>query len=110
MCQKHCAACEALFTRRRNVPQQRFCSKPECQRERRRRWQREKLSEDAVYKGKLKFVKVSVDDESALAGRYNVMSIPTLMIFKKGKLADVRMGALPEPDLREWIEKNIGKK
>ncbi len=70
----------------------------------------EKLSEDAGYKGKLKFVKVSVDDESALAGKYNVMSIPTLMIFKKGKMTDVHMGAMPEPDLRDWIEKNIGKK
>jgi len=45
-----CAACEALFTRRRNVPDQRFCSKPECQRERRRRWQRQKLKADPDYR------------------------------------------------------------
>ena len=35
MCRKHCAACDDLFTPRRTVPNQRFCSKPECQRERR---------------------------------------------------------------------------
>ena len=45
-----CAACEDLFTRRRNVPDQQFCSKPECQRERRRRWQRQKLKEDPDYR------------------------------------------------------------
>lgn len=50
MCRKHCAACDDLFTPRRNVLNQRFCSKPECQRERRRRWQRKKLREDADYR------------------------------------------------------------
>ena len=45
-----CAACEDLFSPRRNVPDQRFCSKPECQRERRRRWQRQKLKEDSDYR------------------------------------------------------------
>ncbi len=46
MCRKRCAACNSLFPPRRNVPDQAFCSKPECQRERRRRWQREKLRQD----------------------------------------------------------------
>jgi hypothetical protein len=36
--------------RRRNVPHQKYCSKPECQRARRHRWQREKLSQDADYR------------------------------------------------------------
>ncbi len=45
-----CAACEDLFTARRNVPDQKYCSKPECQRERRRRWQRQKLKEDPDYR------------------------------------------------------------
>ena len=50
MCGKRCAACDDLFTPRRNVPNQEFCSKPECQRERRRRWQREKLKQDPDYR------------------------------------------------------------
>ncbi len=50
MCQKYCAACNDRFTPRPNVPDQRFCSKPECQRERRRRWQRKKLKKDADYR------------------------------------------------------------
>ncbi len=45
-----CAACDDLFTPRRNVPDQKYCSKPECQRERRRRWQRQKLKEDPDYR------------------------------------------------------------
>jgi hypothetical protein len=45
-----CAACDDLFAARRNVPSQTYCSKPECQRERRRRWQRQKLEEDPDYR------------------------------------------------------------
>jgi hypothetical protein len=45
-----CAACDDLFTPRCNVPDQKYCSKPECQRERRRRWQRQKLREDPDYR------------------------------------------------------------
>ena len=50
MCRKRCAACGDLFAPRRNVPDQKFCSKPECQRERRRRWQQEKLKQDPDYR------------------------------------------------------------
>ncbi|MEA3412029.1 MAG: hypothetical protein U9R74_10900, partial [Pseudomonadota bacterium] len=49
MGRKRCAACGALFTPCRNVANQQYCSKPECQRERRRRWQREKLKQDPDY-------------------------------------------------------------
>ena len=47
---KRCAACDDGFSPGRNVPDQQFCSKPECQRERRRRWQREKLKQDPDYR------------------------------------------------------------
>jgi len=50
MCRTRCAACDVRFTPYRNVPNQEFCSKPECQRERRRRWQREKLKQDPDYR------------------------------------------------------------
>jgi hypothetical protein len=45
-----CAACHDLFTPKKHVPHQCFCSKPACQRERRRRWQRQKLQDDADYR------------------------------------------------------------
>jgi hypothetical protein len=50
MGRKRCAACNALFTPCRNVPDQQYCSNPACQRERRRRWQREKLKQDPDYR------------------------------------------------------------
>jgi hypothetical protein len=50
MAKRRCAACGCLFEPRRNVPGQRYCSKRACQRARRRRWQREKLTADADYR------------------------------------------------------------
>ena len=50
MAKRRCAACGCLFAPRRNVPQQRYCSKRACQRTRRRRWQRQKLKADADYR------------------------------------------------------------
>jgi hypothetical protein len=50
MAKRRCAACGGLFVPRRNVPQQRYCSKRSCQRARRRRWQRQKLKADADYR------------------------------------------------------------
>lgn len=51
------------------------------------------------YNGKLKVCKVNVDEESELAGTYGVMSIPTFMIFKDGKVVETFAGALPKPQL-----------
>ena len=45
-----CAACGVSFLPRPQVPKQRFCSQPECQRERRRRWKRRKRQTDADYR------------------------------------------------------------
>lgn len=50
MAKRRCAGCGCLFVPRRNVPQQRYCSKAACQRTRRRRWQRQKLKADADYR------------------------------------------------------------
>ena len=50
MRQIRCAACDEPFTAKKHVPDQRFCSKPACQRERRRRWQRQKLKDDLDYR------------------------------------------------------------
>jgi thioredoxin 1 len=64
----------------------------------------DKVSEMPEYKGKVHFMKVNVDEQPDLAGKYNIMSIPTLMIFKKGKLVDARLGAMPESELRSWVD------
>ena len=46
--------------------------------------------------GKLKVVKVNVDEAQNLAAQYRVMSIPTLMIFKQGKMVSQMVGAMPK--------------
>ncbi|HEY3412286.1 MAG TPA: thioredoxin [Armatimonadota bacterium] len=48
------------------------------------------------YAGKLKVVKVNTDEAPGVAGSYNIMSIPTLMIFKGGERVDQIIGAQPK--------------
>ncbi len=53
--------------------------------------------------GKVKIVKLNVDENPAIATKYGVMSIPTLMIFKDGQLASRQVGAAPKQKLEQWI-------
>ena len=59
------------------------------------------------YKGKLKVCKVNVDEAPNTASKYGVMSIPTLAIFKNGKVVDKVVGALPKTELEPKIKKHI---
>jgi len=65
----------------------------------------EELSRE--YQGKFKIGKLNVDDSSKIATRYGIMSIPTLMFFKKGKVMDQIVGALTKADLKKKIEENL---
>jgi len=56
------------------------------------------------FDGKVKIAKVNVDEERELASRYRVMSIPTLILFKDGDIADQTMGARPKSDLVKMIK------
>ncbi len=56
------------------------------------------------YSGRLKVVKVDVDANTAVAMRYNVMSIPTLGIFKGGQLVDRLVGYMPKQELKRKID------
>ncbi len=60
------------------------------------------------YAGRLKVVKVDVDDNTAVAMRYNVMSIPTLGIFKGGQLVERLVGYLPKQELKRKIDAVLG--
>lgn len=55
------------------------------------------------YEGKLKVGKLNVDDEPQLAERYRISSIPTLGVFKDGKVAGQRIGALSLPMLESFV-------
>ncbi len=56
------------------------------------------------YQGVFKIGKLNVDEESETAGRYRVMSIPTMMIFKNGTAVDTIVGAVPKKALTEKLE------
>ena len=54
-----------------------------------------------------KVVKIDVDKNIEIAQEYSVMSIPTLILFKNGKLVDKKNGFMPKELLLEWIDKNV---
>lgn len=62
----------------------------------------EQLAE--VYKGKVVVGKVNVDDEADLAAQFNIISIPTLMVFKGGQVAAQKVGAFPKHDIEALIK------
>jgi thioredoxin 1 len=53
--------------------------------------------------GKVKIAKLNIDENPELAAQFGVRSIPTLMIFKDGEVADMKVGALPKTALSHWI-------
>ena len=53
--------------------------------------------------GKVKIVKLNVDENPKTAEKYGIMSIPTLMLFKNGELASRQVGAAPKQKLEQWI-------
>ncbi len=57
--------------------------------------------------GKIKIVKVNIDDNPNTPTKYGVRGIPTLMIFKDKKHIATKVGSLPKSNLKEWIEENI---
>ncbi len=59
------------------------------------------------YQGKAVITKLNVDDNPGVAQRYGVTSIPTLMMFKDGKLVDRMVGAAPKNALQQFIDRNL---
>jgi thioredoxin 1 len=57
--------------------------------------------------GKMKMTKVNVDESPELAGKFNVMSIPTLLIFKNGQAVDQIVGAMPKDKLLAKINPHL---
>ena len=53
--------------------------------------------------GKVKIAKLNIDENPELAAQFGVRSIPTLMIFKGGEVADMKVGAAPKTALSHWI-------
>ena len=67
----------------------------------------EELARD--YAGKVAFGKLNVDDNPMISTQFRVMSIPTIMFFKKGRLVDMQIGAVPKQFLDQKIKKHIAQ-
>ena len=65
----------------------------------------EEISDEMA--GKIKIVKINVDENPGVAGKMGIRSIPTLMLFKDGQLASQKVGASPKGALSKWIEDTI---
>lgn len=52
---------------------------------------------------RIRFVKLDTEQESAIASRYGIRSIPTLMVFQRGQILAQRSGSLPKSLFKEWL-------
>jgi len=60
------------------------------------------------YGSKVKVTKLDVDSNAQTAGKYNIMSIPSVLFFKNGELVDQVVGAVPKAQLTARLEKVLG--
>ena len=65
----------------------------------------EELAKD--YEGKVKFCKVNVDEANEIASKYNVFSIPTLMLFNKGEIVSQQVGAASKESYKNMIDRAL---
>jgi len=65
----------------------------------------EELEND--YNGKVKFVKINVDNNPVVSQKFRVSSIPTVMVFKNGSTVDTMVGFRPKAAIKDLIEKHI---
>lgn len=60
------------------------------------------------YKGRARIAKVNVDENGALAGRFQIRSIPTLLVFKNGQVVDQLIGAAPKDSIQQLLDRHTG--
>jgi thioredoxin 1 len=65
----------------------------------------EQMAEE--YEGKLKIAKINVDEEGELASNYNIVSIPTVLLFHNGNVARQQIGAVPKKVLEELVKEYV---
>jgi len=61
----------------------------------------------ADFAGRMKLVKVNVDDAPGLQSRFGVQSIPTMLLLDGGQVKATQIGAPPPPALRSWLEQGL---
>jgi thioredoxin 1 len=58
------------------------------------------------FEGKVKFVKINVDENPVTSNMYKIASIPSVLIFKNGEIVDTMVGFRPKPAVKQIIEKH----
>ena len=61
------------------------------------------------YEGRVKFVKIDTDADQELAAQFGIMSIPTMMLFSRGKVEDIVTGAVPASVLKTKLDSLVKK-
>jgi len=56
---------------------------------------------------RVQVVKVNIDENPGIPSRYGVRGIPTLMVFKDGKVAATKVGAMPKSKIVEWLNESV---
>jgi len=69
----------------------------------------EELSNEKAYAGKLKFAKLDTEEASEIAGKYEIMSIPSFVLFKDGEEKTRIVGAMPKEDFKKQIDAAMKK-
>lgn len=64
-------------------------------------------SASAEYAGKVKIVKLNVDQNTITAAKYGVRAIPTLIIYKDGKMVSTKTGSLSKTQLTEFLDSHL---
>jgi len=59
------------------------------------------------YESKLKVLKLNIDENPLTPQKYGIRGIPTIMLFKEGKLIDSKVGSLPKSALETWLLQNL---
>jgi thioredoxin 1 len=59
------------------------------------------------YAGKVKVVKIDVDACGDLAAQYNIRGVPTMVLFKGGKVVDNKVGVIPQPQLVDFLKSHL---
>lgn len=65
----------------------------------------EELGEELA--GKAKFIKVDVDESPAIAQRFQVMTVPSVLVLKDGELKEISVGYVPKDQLKAVVEKHL---
>jgi thioredoxin 1 len=62
----------------------------------------------AEMEGRLTIAKINIDENPQTPTKYRVRGIPTLLLFKNGEVAAMKVGTAPKSELANWVESNLG--